>query len=67
MFATRAALGPATVEPRAISIKPERRRIASAIAASVGKFFDRLVAGSTQNLGGPNRTLSPEYFRFPPL
>ena len=67
MFATRAAIGPSTIVPNEVSIAPARPHIVRAIAASTGKFLDQLVTGSTQNLSGPNRTLSLEYFRFPPL
>ncbi len=72
MFAIRAAIGPSTIGPATtrrgeISTTPERPRIVAAIAASIGKFLDQLVTGSTQNLSGPNRTLSLEYFRFPPF
>ena len=69
MFAIRAAIGPSTIGPATtrrgeISTTPERPRV---VAAIIGKFLDQLVTGSTKNLSGPNRTLSSEYFRFPPF
>jgi hypothetical protein len=66
MFASRTAVDAAAITDR-VSTRPDRPAVVSAIATKIGKFFDRLVTGSGQNLTGPDRRLSHEYLRFPPF